>query len=115
MDIVVRPLHRYRIDRISLLAYDEAYSQAAYWVAWELQADEYRLREIHFDEGDVVIDIGDHIGLFSIYLAKRWPGLTVFAFEPFPANFRNFAENLPLNGLKTRCSQIMQVLATTAY
>jgi FkbM family methyltransferase len=95
----VRALHRYRIDGVSLLAYDEVHSQAADWVAWELQADEYRLREIHFAEGDVVIDIGAHVGLFSIYLARRWPGLTVFAFEPFPANFRNCAENLRLNGV----------------
>jgi FkbM family methyltransferase len=95
----VRVLHRYRIDGVSLLAYDEAHSNAADWVAWELQADEYGLREIPFDEGDVVIDIGAHIGLFSIYMARRWPGVTVFAFEPFPANFRNCAENLRLNGV----------------
>ena len=36
---------------------------------------------------------------FAIYLAKRWPLLKVFAFEPFPANFRNCAENLRLNGV----------------
>jgi FkbM family methyltransferase len=95
----VRVLHRYRIDGVSLLAYDEAYSNGADSVAWELHADEYGLRQIHFDEGDVVIDIGAHIGLFSIYLARRWPGVTVFAFEPFPANFRNCAENLRTNGV----------------
>lgn len=93
----MRVLHRYQIDDISLLAYDEAGSKAANWVACELQADLYRLRDAQFDEGDVVIDIGAHIGLFSMYLAKRWPMLKVFAFEPFPANYRNCAENLHLN------------------
>jgi FkbM family methyltransferase len=95
----VRVLHRYWIDGVSLLAYDEVHSNGADWVASELLADEYGLRQIHFDEGDVVIDIGAHIGLFSSYLARRWPGVTVFAFEPFPVNFRNCAENLRLNGV----------------
>ena len=95
----MRTLHRYQIDGISLLAYDDADSQAANWVAWELQADDYRLRDMRFGEGDVVIDIGAHVGLFSIYLAKRWPVIKVFSFEPFPANFRNCAENLQLNGI----------------
>jgi FkbM family methyltransferase len=95
----VSVLHRYEIDGISILAYDEATSQSANWVAWELQADDYRLREMRFERGDVVIDIGAHIGLFSIYLAKRCPFLKVFAFEPFPANFSNCVENLRLNGV----------------
>ena len=95
----MRTLHRYEIDGVSLLAYDESHSQSANWVAWELQADDYRLRDMRFGEGDVVIDIGAHVGLFSIYLAKRWPALKVFAFEPFPANFRNCAENLQLNSV----------------
>lgn len=93
----MRTLHRYQIDDISLLAYDEAGSQSANWVAWELQADDYHLRGMRFEEGDVVIDIGAHVGLFAIYLAKRWPALKLFAFEPFPANFRNCMENLQLN------------------
>ena len=95
----MRSLHRYEIDGISLLAYDEPSSQAADWIARELQADHYRLREMNFDEGDVVIDIGAHIGLVSSYLGKRWPALKVFAFEPFPTNFNNCAENLRLNGV----------------
>jgi FkbM family methyltransferase len=95
----VRVLHRHQIDGISLLAYDESGSMSADWVAWELQADEYRLTRMHFDKGDVVIDIGAHIGLFSMYLAKRWPGITIYAFEPFPTNFRNCADNLVLNGV----------------
>jgi FkbM family methyltransferase len=95
----MKTLHRYEIHGISLLAYDDADSQSANWVAWELQADDYRLRDMRFGDGDVVIDIGAHIGLFSIYLAKRWPVIKVFSFEPFPANFRNCAENLQLNGI----------------
>jgi FkbM family methyltransferase len=95
----VRLLRNYEIDGISLNVYDEHNSLSADWVAWELQRDEYRIRDIHFEAGDVVVDIGAHIGLFSIYLAKRWPGIKVIAFEPFPINFRNCRDNLLLNGV----------------
>ena len=97
--LAVKEAHQYDINGISIAVYDEVGSLAADWVAWEMQADDYRLREIHFDEGDIVIDIGAHIGLFSIYLAKRWPFLKIFAFEPFPANFENCMENLRLNNI----------------
>ena len=95
----MRVLSHYQIDDVSLFVYDEAGSQAGQWVAWELQKDDYCVRDMHFDDGDVVIDIGAHIGLFSMYLAKRWPTLKVLAFEPFPCNYRNCAENLRINGV----------------
>ena len=93
----MRVLHQFIIDGISILAYDECESQSAQWVAWELQEDDYHLREMSFAKGDIVVDIGAHIGLFSIYLAKRWPDITIYAFEPFPTNFRNCMDNLRLN------------------
>ena len=95
----MKSLHRYQIDDVFVVAYDEDGSRAVDWVAWELQADHYRLKGIDFRHGDIVIDIGAHIGLFSIYLAKRWPSLKVLAFEPFPINYRNCLENLRLNGV----------------
>lgn len=90
-------MHEFFIRGIPVLAYDAQGSQSAQWIAWELEADAYRLEHIAFSEGDVVIDIGAHVGLFSIYLAKRWPGVTVYAFEPFPDNFANCLENLRMN------------------
>jgi len=96
----VNVLHRCEIDGISILAYDGAMSQSVDWITSELRTDDYHLRQMHFNEGDVVVDIGAHVGLFSIYLAKRHPFLKVFAFEPFPANFRNCVENLRLNNVE---------------
>jgi FkbM family methyltransferase len=97
--LVMSVLSHYLIDDVYLFAYDEFASQAGQWVAWEMQKDDYQIRDMHFDDGDVVIDIGAHIGLFSMYLAKRWPALKVFAFEPFPCNYRNCAMNLRINGI----------------
>jgi FkbM family methyltransferase len=65
----------------------------------ELNKDEYGLDEIRFQPGDVVIDIGAHVGLFSCYVAKRYPFLRVVAVEPVPPNFASLQANLRANGL----------------
>jgi len=44
--------------------------------------------------GDVVIDAGANIGLFSLLVARRQPQCKVLAFEPFDENFRLLTENL---------------------
>jgi FkbM family methyltransferase len=48
---------------------------------------------------DVVIDIGAHIGCFSIYAAHAAREGRVIAFEPAPANFALLTRNLALNAL----------------
>ncbi|HEX5760329.1 MAG TPA: FkbM family methyltransferase [Thermoanaerobaculia bacterium] len=94
-----RTLHRFEIRGVDLLAYDEEGSLSADRVAGELLADVYGLESVPFRAGDVVIDVGAHVGLVSIYLAKRWPLLRIHAFEPHPVNHRSCAENLRLNGV----------------
>ena len=41
--------------------------------------------------------MGANIGLISIYLAKRFPFLKIFAFEPLPENFENLLRNIQVN------------------
>jgi hypothetical protein len=41
--------------------------------------DIYGLETIGFQPGDIVIDVGAHLGLVSLYLAKRWPFLRIYA------------------------------------
>ncbi len=48
---------------------------------------------------DVVLDVGAHIGCFSIRAACAAREGRVIAFEPAPANFALLTENLALNGL----------------
>lgn len=50
-----------------------------------------------FKPGDIVIDLGAHVGAVSVPLAFR--GITVFAYEPNPDNFRVLELNKSLNGL----------------
>lgn len=58
----------------------------------------YGLDEIPFEKGDVALDIGAHVGVVSVYLAKRYPEITVYAFEPVPDNFARLERNI--EGLK---------------
>jgi len=45
-------------------------------------------------DGDVVLDVGANVGLFSVYLARRNPRLRVIALEPFRENFDCLQANL---------------------
>ncbi len=44
--------------------------------------------------GDVILDVGANIGLFSVWIAQRAPSARVLAFEPFPQNFAALQTNL---------------------
>jgi FkbM family methyltransferase len=47
--------------------------------------------------GDVFMDVGANVGLYSLYAATRQPGCRVFAFEPESQNFAGLCRNIVLN------------------
>ena len=64
-------------------------------------------------ESSVVIDIGAHIGVFSIMAARRAPGVRVFAFEPLPENFLRFTKNIARNVLAGQITAVQQAVGGT--
>jgi FkbM family methyltransferase len=44
-----------------------------------------------------IVDIGAHIGLFSLFASWCFPHATIYAYEPAPANFQVLAENVRRN------------------
>jgi FkbM family methyltransferase len=72
-------------------------SQALGFILAELDADAYGLDRIPFKPRDVVIDIGGHVGLFALYLARLHPGIAIYSFEPEARNFRHLAANIARN------------------
>lgn len=63
-------------------------------------ATAYNLDVIDFEPGDVVIDIGAHVGVVSIYLAKKHPEISITAYEPTAANYERLVRNIEANGVK---------------
>lgn len=64
----------------------------------EFLNDFYGLEKISLSKEDLVIDIGANVGMFSIYVKKKF-GCRVISFEPVIENFNSFKENIILNGL----------------
>ncbi len=92
-------VRRYHVRGVEMLVADGAESIAADIIAAELEGDLYGLGAVPFAPGDHVVDIGAHVGMFSIYLAKRHPEVSITAFEPDPVNFRRLRANLARNAV----------------
>lgn len=58
--------------------------------------ESYKFHKMKFKPGDVVIDIGAHVGVISIYLAKKY-GVNVYAFEPVMENYERLIANIDAN------------------
>ena len=62
--------------------------------------EEYAKEGFHIKNDDIVIDIGGHIGLFSIYAAQKCKSGKIFTFEPVKDNFKILKENIETNKIK---------------
>src|SRR5215467_1742517 len=45
-------------------------------------------------EGLTVLDIGAHVGAFTLWANMRWPGSTIHAYEPSPSTFSYLERNV---------------------
>jgi FkbM family methyltransferase len=87
------------IDGITLDIEDDPNGGVKHAIATEIVTT-YRLQDLTFEPGDVVIDVGAHVGIVSCYLAKKWPGIQVYAFEPVTANHERLCRNVQANRLE---------------
>ena len=77
---------------------DSILSESVNMIAHELNNNEYDFN-IDFKEGDIVIDIGANVGMVSILLAKKFPFIKIYSFEPLKENYDNFIKNIELNNI----------------
>lgn len=62
--------------------------------------DEYKIKDLPIRDGDIIIDIGSHIGGFPVALSAHFKNLGVYCYEPIPENYRLLFENLQQNDLQ---------------
>jgi FkbM family methyltransferase len=69
----------------------------------DYEPEVYRYLKAHVSPGAVILDIGAHVGLFTILLA-RWSGPNgqVYAFEPTPVTRAALEDHLALNQVADR-------------
>lgn len=67
----------------------------------------YDAPRIRWKEARTIVDIGAHVGAFSLYAARRSPAANVYAFEPEPVSFGYLQTNVAQNHLEKRihCAQ----------
>jgi len=71
------------------------------WIIKETCLDrDYEKHGAPIQNGWNVIDIGAASGNFSVLTARELPATRIFAYEPSPASFATFQENLKLNNVQ---------------
>lgn len=86
------------INGIALDIEDDPQGGVAKIIMREIETN-YDLDSIPFEDGDRVIDIGAQVGIVSIYLAKKHPGIFIDAYEPSPENFARLWRNIKANNV----------------
>ena len=66
---------------------------------WEATHN-YGLHLLDLEPGSIVMDIGAHVGVVAIYLAKKYDEITVHCYEPDPVNFTRLERNIIANGVE---------------
>ena len=59
--------------------------------------EDYKISGFEVKEDDVIIDIGAHIGLFSLFASQYCKNGKILCYEPVKENFEILIENLELN------------------
>jgi len=72
---------------------------------------DYDTDEIDWPATRTVVDIGAHVGSFTVWAARRAPAAVILAVEPNPETFRLLIENIRLNHLTGRVSAINAAIA----
>jgi len=76
------------------------------------EIDEQRFLRVYLRSGDVFLDVGSNIGIFTVIAAKiLGSGGTVHAFEPSAGTFERLRSNVRLNRLTNVCCNAVALSA----
>ena len=78
-----------RVNSTDLMAFTHV------WLIQEYSAPGF---ELHDD--DIILDIGAHIGLFSLFASQFCKNGKIFCFEPIKENYEQLMNNIKINDIK---------------
>lgn len=61
--------------------------------------EEYKKTGFEIKNDDIIIDVGAHVGLFTLYASQYCKSGKIFCFEPIKKNFDLLSENIKINQL----------------
>ena len=64
--------------------------------------DQYHLSTWQGEHFDTIVDLGAHIGTFTLQAARLFPRARILAIEPYPESFDFLIQNVALNALQAR-------------
>ncbi len=67
---------------------------------WRASNDHLLTQFCTFRENDIIVDIGAHLGIGAIFLAKKFPFIKVVAVEPDARKFRLMEKNVEINNIE---------------
>eukprot|EP00741_Cyanophora_paradoxa_P016553 tig00020927_g15983.t1 len=80
----------------------------------DIASDHDDILGVDVQPGDVIIDVGAHVGLFSMVAARLWPHARVYAVEMAPAPFALLQHNIRANNLSSSVTPFLAALVPTA-
>ena len=80
---------RIRINSTDFMAFTHV------WLIQEYSSDKFKI-----NNDDVVLDIGAHIGLFSLFASQFCKNGKIFCFEPIKENYEELLKNIEINNIQ---------------
>ena len=92
----------FNVKDVELKIKDTEKSETLNWIIDEIfTKDEYGINELiqknDFKDSDIILDIGANVGVVSIFFAKKYPNIKIYAYEASPINYKNLLYNIKIN------------------
>jgi FkbM family methyltransferase len=97
--------HETKVLGQELVVFDHPQSKAVDIISSEVNGGCYNFDLIDFRAGDTVLEIGAHVGIVAMTMAKKF-GVQVVAFEAMPENANALEKNVAENGLDSHITVI---------
>ncbi len=97
---ILVPRRKVKIDNVAFSLSCINWITHLRWFTFKEKEPEVRkFIDEHVGKGDIFFDIGANVGVFSLYAAKKYEDINIYAFEPEYSNLHLLKENIIANKL----------------